>query len=64
MTGWTGNIMAEPAMKGNVEQKNIDALINPLVKEYNDSWTKWWNPNTDYKTSIDHSTMQYEPDQN
>jgi hypothetical protein len=24
--GWNGNIMAEPAMRGNVEQRNINAL--------------------------------------
>jgi hypothetical protein len=26
--GWSGNIMAESAMKGKVEQKNIDAILN------------------------------------
>lgn len=33
---WVGNIMGEPAGKGVVEQKNIDALMAPLVKQFND----------------------------
>lgn len=32
---WAGNIMAEPAGAGIVEQKNIDALAAPLVKSFN-----------------------------
>jgi hypothetical protein len=26
--------MTEPAGKGKVEQKNIDALIGPMIKQY------------------------------
>ena len=32
--GWTGNIMAEAAMQGVVQQKNVDAIVAPLVGEY------------------------------
>ena len=31
--GWKGNIMAEPAMKGIVEQKNIDAIMENVLTE-------------------------------
>ena len=42
--------MAEPAMKGSVEQKNIDQLAKPLVKEFNDSGT---GSGEEYETKID-----------
>ncbi len=55
--GWKGNIMAEPAMQGNVEQKNINNMVAPLIDEYNSSLTKEINENlgTDlqYNTKID-----------
>jgi RHS repeat-associated protein len=35
--GWEGNIMAEPAMAGAVEQRNIDAIVAPILKEFNDA---------------------------
>jgi exosome complex RNA-binding protein Csl4 len=48
--GWEGNIMAEPAMKGRVEQKNIDQLVKPLVKEFNESGM---GSGEEYETKID-----------
>jgi hypothetical protein len=55
--GWQGNIMAKPAMQGNVQQKNINQLLSPLVIEYNQSLTKKTNDNLgtniEYKTKID-----------
>ncbi len=32
-SGWKGNIMAEPAMKGKVEQKNIDAIMKNVFTD-------------------------------
>jgi len=37
--GWSGNIMAEPAMKGNVEQRNIDAIGKYLMNRQLSSGT-------------------------
>ena len=55
--GWKGNIMAEPAMQGVVEQRDINKLAAPLVKKYNKSLTKTVNDklgtNLKYKTKID-----------
>ncbi len=55
--GWKGNIMAEPAMQGVVEQRDINKLVEPLVKEYKESLTKTVNDklrtNLEYKTKID-----------
>lgn len=56
MAGWEGNVMGEPAMEGKVEQRNIDALLKPIMKEYNASKT---DANSEFKTSIDYDTMQY-----
>ena len=56
MKGWEGNIMAEPVMKGKVEQRNIDALLQPIMKKYNKSNHK---AQSEYKTSINYDTMKY-----
>ena len=49
--------MTEPAMMGIVEQRNIDAIADPLVKEYNKSFTKKindkFNSNLEFNTKID-----------
>lgn len=34
MPGWSGNIMAMPANRGNVEQRDIDAIVSGSVGEY------------------------------
>jgi RHS repeat-associated protein len=52
--GWKGNVMAEPTMKGKVEQRNINALVTPIVNEYNLSGGKG-----KFKTSINYSVMKY-----
>ena len=39
--GWEGNIMAESAMQGSVEQRNIDTMLSDFVSQYNDRWIKW-----------------------
>lgn len=61
--GWTGNIMAEPAMKGIVEQKNIDAVLSHIVSKYNSSFTKWLNDNVgsnnQYNSKIDESNPKW-----
>ena len=56
MKGWEGNIMAEPVMKGKVEQRNIDALMKPIMKEYNSNSR---NTKSEFKTSINYERMQY-----
>lgn len=56
MKGWEGNIMAEPVMNGKVEQRNIDALMQPIMKEYNSNDR---SNNEEFKTSIDYDYMQY-----
>ena len=38
--GWKGNIMAEPAGRGQVEQRDIDALLRPHVEAYERSKTE------------------------
>jgi RHS repeat-associated protein len=35
--GWQGNIMAEPAGMGIVEQKNIDAIMKHIIYEYKEA---------------------------
>ncbi|MBO5748059.1 MAG: hypothetical protein J6R48_03425 [Muribaculaceae bacterium] len=35
--GWDGNIMAEPVMKGKVEQRNINTIVAPIIDSYNKS---------------------------
>jgi len=32
--GWQGNIMAEPAMNGAVEQRDINTILRPIVNQY------------------------------
>jgi hypothetical protein len=59
-SGWSGNIMAEPAGQGKVEQKNIDALAAPLIEEYHDSKQYYFNQNStncsqEFKTKIDNN---------
>jgi hypothetical protein len=59
-SGWKGNIMAEPAGKGNVQQKNIDALASPLIERYHESKQYEFNKSSGnltwiYKTKIDES---------
>ncbi len=44
--GWEGNIMAEPAMEGKVEQKNIDSIIKPYAESHNNRWFPKWNKST------------------
>ena len=56
MKGWEGNIMAEPVMKGKVEQRNIDALMKPIMKEYNSNSR---DTKSEFKTSINYERMQY-----
>ena len=56
MKGWEGNIMAEPVMKGKVEQRNINALMKPIMQEYN---SKNRNTSSEFKTSINYDYMQY-----
>ena len=56
--GWSGNIMAEPAGQGKVEQKNIDAFAAPLIEQYHDSKQYYFNQNStncsqEFKTKID-----------
>lgn len=54
--GWRGNVMAEPTMKGKVEQRNIDAMMKPIMKEYNE---KGHSKKSEFNTSINYSTMSY-----
>ena len=49
LKGWKGNIMAEPSMRGNVEQRNIDALVKPIIEKYN---SRNINPNKEYIIDI------------
>jgi len=49
LKGWKGNIMAEPSMRGNVEQRNIDALVEPIIEKYN---SRNINPNKEYVIDI------------
>ena len=44
--GWQGNIMAEGAMRGTVEQKNIDTIVSPFVKSHNSRWFPFINRTT------------------
>ncbi|GJM65017.1 hypothetical protein PEDI_55690 [Persicobacter diffluens] len=54
--GWEGNIMAEPAMKGKVDQRNINEMVSPVVDKFNDSFTKMFNDifgsDIEYKSTI------------
>ena len=43
-------------MNGKVEQRNIDALMQPIMKEYN---SKDRSNNEEFKTSIDYDYMRY-----
>ena len=52
--GWEGNIMAESVMKGKVEQRNIDALMRPIITQYKKQENK-----ATFKTSINYNKMQY-----
>lgn len=47
--GWDGNIMAEPVMKGKVEQRNINTIVAPIIDSYNKSGKK---QNEEYKYEI------------
>lgn len=35
---WNGNVMAESAMQGKVEQKNINSIVSPYLDKYNERW--------------------------
>ena len=52
--GWEGNIMAEPAGQGQVEQKNIDAIMNQIFKRYE----KAGNPD-EFQTEINESNPSW-----
>ena len=54
--GWRGYVMADPTMKGKVEQRNIDAMMKPIMKEYNE---KGHSKKSEFNTSINYSTMSY-----
>jgi len=54
-SSWKGNVMAEPAGQGQVEQKNIDALASPLINRYNNSG----NATQKYQTKIDESNPSW-----
>jgi len=47
-SGWEGNIMAEPAMRGTVEQKNINSLISPYSQRFDNRWFSGWNKERSY----------------
>ena len=53
--GWKGNVMAEPAGRGKVQQKNIDAVASPLINKYRESGS---TTNT-YKTKIDENNPSW-----
>jgi RHS repeat-associated protein len=46
--GWEGNIMAEAAMRGEVQQRNIDAVVEPYVERFHDRWFPTWNNESSY----------------
>ena len=46
--GWQGNIMAEKAMQGNVEQRNIDTIIAPYMEKHDQRWFKFINKKTSH----------------
>ena len=50
-TGWSGNIMAEPAGRGRAEQRNIDAILRNTLQNYKGQ--------SDYKTKIDESNPSW-----
>ncbi len=68
VAGWSGNIMAEPAMKGKVEQKNIDALMANIFtsdfydfqSDYNSKVEANNSANPTYETKIDNSSVNWE----
>lgn len=43
------NSLAGPSMRGNVEQRNIDALVKPIIEKYN---SRNINPNKEYIIDI------------
>lgn len=47
--GWEGNIMAEPVMNGTVDQRNINSIVEPIIKSFNNSNG---NPNKEFKYEI------------
>lgn len=53
--GWKGNVMAEPAGQGKVEQKNIDAVASPLINKYRESGSTTQT----YKTKIDENNPSW-----
>jgi RHS repeat-associated protein len=62
--GWEGNVMAEPAGMGKVQQKNINALAFPLINEYKKSFQYNFNRNSNniskqYKTKINETNPSW-----
>jgi RHS repeat-associated protein len=57
--GWEGNIMAEPAMQGSVWQANINMLVTPIIKEYNQYIVGRHVPHSTFYTTINYNIMQY-----
>ena len=47
--GWEGNVMAEPVMNGTVDQRNINSIVEPIIKSFNNSNG---NPNKEFKYEI------------
>jgi hypothetical protein len=61
---WGGNIMAEPAGKGTVDQRNIDAVAAPLVNQYQNSKQYYFNQNSkncsqEFNTKIDENNPSW-----
>lgn len=62
--GWKGNVMAETAGNGQVEQKNINAVASPLINQYHESKQYDFNKSSgnfiwNYKTKIDESNPHW-----
>ncbi len=55
--GWGGNIMAEPAMMGKVEQKNIDAIMENVFT------SDFYNFQADYNSRVDANKGNYSASQ-
>ena len=56
--GWEGNIMAERAMEGSVEQRNIDSIVSPYVKKHNKRYFKSINNVTVYRLKVKHDQLR------
>jgi hypothetical protein len=40
--------MAEPAMRGKVEQRNVDSIVSPFVDKFENRWFQRWNNESSY----------------